>query len=58
MFRAPRDIELKKREKEVKRDKSKTPVIPSSEFMSQEELWEMLNVKILSSVRLEKYQTQ
>ena len=48
MFRAPQDLELKKREKEVKRDKSKTPVIPSSEFMSREELWEMLNVKILS----------
>ena len=48
MFQVPQDIELKKREKEVKRNKSKTPVIPSSEFMSREELWEMLNVKILS----------
>ena len=48
MFRVPQDLELKKREEEVKKDKSKTPVIPSSEFMSREELWEMLNVKILS----------
>ena len=48
MFRVPKDLELKKREEEEKRDKSKTPVIPSSEFMSREELWEMLNVKILS----------
>ena len=47
MFRVPQNIELKEREKEVKRDKSKTPVIPSSEFMTREELWEMLNVKIL-----------
>ena len=48
MLRVPRKIELEKREKEVKRDRSKTPVIPSGEFMSREELWKMLDVKILS----------
>ena len=42
------DDELEMRNKQYKRKKSKTPVIPDDEFMTREELNEMLDARIIS----------